>query len=349
MDIDPYSRTQRDVDLLAAMRDTVSAGSEAEAVVELVASRMFTSLRLEARIGRFSLLEVIGSGGMGVVYAAHDPERDEKVALKIVRPALWAEQQPGINQARLLREGGVLAHLDHPNIVKLHESGVHEDEVFVVMEFIEGPTLEQWAAAAPRSWSSIAEIYMAAGDGLAAAHARGLVHRDFKPQNVLVGPDGVPRVVDFGLARPIDTAIFGASDGASKASDPRVEYSLTATGFVTGTPAYMAPELLVGADATPSSDTYAFCTALLEALSREQSDDETPTSEVPGELLDALLRGIAVVPEDRWPSLDELLETLRGIVRAHDPSRLRRRRLVLALALVLALVLAALTLVLAQG
>ena len=342
MEIDPYSRTQADVELAVGLRETVATGPETATVVDLVASRLFTGLCLEAKIGRFELLDVVGSGGMGMVYAAWDPEHDRSVAIKVVRPSSGQELQPGISQARLQREAGVLLHLDHPNIVRLYETGIHDDDVFVVMEFIEGPTLDLWAAAAPRTWHEIVEMYARAGDGLAAAHAHDLVHRDFKPQNVIVDPDGQPRVVDFGLARPIDTASFLAkiaADADAKAT-PRIEYSLTATGLVAGTPAYMAPELLTGADASPSSDIYAFCTALLEVLSRELDNDRS-TAEAPGELIDALLRGIAVEPEERWPDLDALLRTLRQIARAHDLRRARLRRAVIIVAVVLGVAIGA--------
>ena len=328
MEVDPYSRTQQDVQLADGLRDTLSTGPEAAAVVDLVASRLFSTLEIEAKIDRFELIDVVGSGGMGMVYAAHDPTRDEIVALKVVRPSAGAEAQPGISQARLLREAGVLTHLDHPNIVRLYESGIHDDNVFVVMEFIDGPTLDLWASAAPRSWQELVDIYARAGDGLAAAHARGLVHRDFKTQNVLVDGDGEPRVVDFGLARPIDTASFIAQLETQAKPTPRVEYSLTATGIVAGTPAYMAPELLTGGDATPSSDVYAFCTALLEVLSRDPQDSQT-TPDVPGALIDALLRGIAAEPDQRWSDMDALLQTLRQFLRAEE--RKRRRPLWIAL------------------
>ena len=146
------------------------------------------------RIGRFVLEGPIGAGGMGIVYAARDPHLDRRIALKVVKPDAAAELR---DQARLLREAQAMARLSHPNVVQIHEVGVWEGRVFIAMELVAGRTLAAWLATSERGWRDVVATYVAAGRGLAA----GIVHRDFKPENVLVGDDGRVRVTDFGLAR----------------------------------------------------------------------------------------------------------------------------------------------------
>src|SRR6185295_13310106 len=164
-------------------------------------------------LGRYYVLQEIGRGGMGVVYAAFDPELDRKVALKILHSGVGRDDGEG--QARLLREAKALARLSHPNVIQVYDAGAvggGELQVFVAMELAEGMTLDRWLLA-PRSRSEVLAAFSAAGRGLAAAHAAGLVHRDFKPSNVLLGDDGRVRVLDFGIARPAgDTAFEPAGD-----------------------------------------------------------------------------------------------------------------------------------------
>src|SRR5690606_5375208 len=293
-----------------AMRGLAEGPGSGDLIGDLVAARLFGGLFEAPKIGRFAILEVIGSGGMGTVYAAHDPELDRKVAIKVVRGDPGSAPEA---QARLVREARVLARLNHPHVVTIHESGVHDDQVFVVMEHVEGRTIAAWADERPRSWVEIVEMYVRVGEGLAAAHALGVVHRDFKPANVLVGIDERPRVVDFGLARPVDPRALAGLDPRVRGNT--IDYSITATGQVCGTPGFIAPELFSGARPSPHTDLYAYCMVVMEALSGEHRE------QVPGELIDLLLRGLARDPADRWPAMEPLLEALRAVARSHQPSR----------------------------
>jgi serine/threonine protein kinase len=169
-----------------------------------------------AVLGRYIVVEPIGRGGMGVVYRAYDPELDRRVALKLLRRQ---GESTGDEQARLVREGKAMARLAHPNVAAVHDVGVDDDQVFIAMELVEGQTLRAWLET-PRSWRAIVAMFLQAGRGLSAAHAAGMVHRDFKPDNVIVGADGRARVVDFGLARTHDATCRPSSSPAG-ASDPR--------------------------------------------------------------------------------------------------------------------------------
>src|SRR5437870_775755 len=152
-----------------------------------------------ATIGRYVVLGLVGRGGMGEVYAAYDPELDRKVAVKLLRvkPGNGVSRHEG--RQRTLREAQAIARLSHPNVVVVFDVGTFQDQVFIAMEFVEGNTVTYWLQAAPRSWQDVLNVFMAAGRGLAAAHEKGLVHRDFKPDNVMVGRDNQVRVMDFGL------------------------------------------------------------------------------------------------------------------------------------------------------
>jgi serine/threonine protein kinase len=185
-------------------------------------------------IGRYAIKRVVGVGGMGVVYEAHDKTLDRCVAIKLLRPDL-------LEGPSLLAEAQAMARLQHPNIVAVHDAGIANGQLYVCMEYVAGTTLRAWRTAAPRDWRSIARVYLAAGEGLAYVHRAGLVHLDFKPDNVLVDRDGRVRVTDFGLAH-----IVGAR--------PRA---------IVGTPAYMAPEQRSGRPTDARCDQYAFCVSRL--------------------------------------------------------------------------------------
>src|SRR6188768_45960 len=159
-----------------------------------------------ASIGRYVVLGLVGRGGMGEVYAAYDPELDRKVAVKLLRVKPGAGVSLAEGRARTLREAQAIARLSHPNVVVVYDVGTFRDQVFIAMEFVEGNTVTYWLQAATRSWQEIVKVFMAAGRGLAAAHDKGLVHRDFKPDNVMVGRDTQVRVMDFGLARQMTAA-----------------------------------------------------------------------------------------------------------------------------------------------
>ncbi|MFV8755605.1 protein kinase domain-containing protein [Nannocystaceae bacterium ST9] len=298
------------------------------------------------RIGRFAILRKLGQGGMGVVYAAFDEQLDRKVAIKLLRRELSDDER---GRARMLREAQALARLSHPNVVQVHEVGCWRDHDYVAMEFVAGQTLDRWLTERPdldrpRPWREALAMLEQAGRGLAAAHARDLVHRDFKPANVMVGEDGRVRVLDFGLARSVhergedgpmvreveDTLETGV--GVSQTWNPTTssafDRELTATGAVLGTPAYMSPEQHLGKAATVLSDQFSFCVVLYEALfgerpyrAKSRSEYSYKVSEgkfeipgpktgVPVWLRKAVLRGLAPEPQDRWPSMDALLVEL---------------------------------------
>jgi tetratricopeptide (TPR) repeat protein len=283
-------------------------------------------------IGRHTVLARIGRGGMGEVFAAYDPHLDRKIAIKLLRPG--AHHGPEA-EARLLREAQAMARVSHPNIVQVYDVGVHDGQVFLAMEFIDGETLGRWISAVPpHPWPEVLRRFRAAGRGLQAAHAAGLVHRDFKPENVLHGRDGRVCVTDFGLVRAADHA--DAFTGAS-ADRLRIDPLQTQAGAVLGTPAYMPPEQFLGAEVDARGDQFSFCVALWHGLYGERPFDDhdydalrqavlaghprdpPPGARVPGWLRRALLRGLRVDPAERWPSMQALLAALD-----RDPAQRRR-------------------------
>ncbi|MCY1072102.1 tetratricopeptide repeat protein [Nannocystis sp. RBIL2] len=282
--------------------------------------------RLRARgstCGRYLVLDVRGAGGMGVVHTAYDPELDRKVALKLVRPQAFGGAAH--LRERLAREARVLARISHPNVVPIYDVGEADGEVFIAMELVPGPTLARWQTEQPRPWRAIVDMYLQAARGLAHAHAAGVVHRDFKPGNALVGPDGRVRVVDFGLAVAGEASPVEAPERAASAS-------LTATGALVGTPAYMAPEQWRGAPVDARSDQYSFCAALWEALAGapyrlpdttwrgapapEPAPAPTGGRAFPRWLRQVLLRGLADEPAARFPAMSALIDACeRGLHR----------------------------------
>ena len=304
-------------------------------------------------LGRYRLEKMLGEGGMGVVHAAFDPDLERRVALKVLRTDGGGEARQ-----RLLREARAMARLTHANVVTVHEVGTAGDRDYVAMELIDGDTLADWLVTKPSSDETIA-AFVAAGRGVAAAHAAGLVHRDFKPHNVLRRRDGRIVVTDFGLARGVENAPPIALDttmklGAKATSTPSSLSGLTATGSVLGTPAYMAPEQWSGGTVGPAADQFAFCVALWEALTGERpfrgdsiealkeevkrGPADLDASKLPRRLRRTLVRGLDPDPTRRWPSMDALLTAL---VRAD-----RRPKLLLAVgaAAVVAAVIAGLAL-----
>ena len=277
-------------------------------------------LPLGARIGRFTVLEPLGAGGMGIVVAAHDPQLDRRVALKLVR----GDAVRARGRDRLLREGQAMAKLSHPNVLTVYEAGTVSEDIFLVMELVEGRTLREWLAPG-RTWQEVLDVFVAIGRGLAAAHRAGLVHRDFKPDNVLIGDDGRARVMDFGLV---------TAGGASEPTPGETSSSggdLTRTGSIMGTPIYMSPEQHLGGDVDARADQWAFCVSLYEALwgmapfpgktieelrdavldgrIREPSDRVG----VPARLRKIVLRGLQREPGDRHASLDAVVADLAEI------------------------------------
>jgi eukaryotic-like serine/threonine-protein kinase len=290
-------------------------------------------------VGRFVVVRPLGAGAMGLVLAAYDPALDRKVALKLVQQDASSDSA---GRQRLLREAQAMARLSHPNVVTVFEVGTLTDAVFLAMEHVEGCTLREWLAAQTRSWRAVLSIFAAAGRGLAAAHAAGIVHRDFKPDNVLVGADGRVRVGDFGLASAPPRHRFSASTAAvAPARDTIPE--ITQEGSLIGTPLYMSPEQHRGKPADARSDQFSFCVTLYEALyghspfagenyrfyaaqvlgGRVRPAPRGAT--VPAWLRAVLLRGLATEPEARFPSMNALLDAL-----GRDPAA-RRRRVAVAL------------------
>ncbi len=305
------------------------------------------------RVGRFIVLERLGVGGMGEVFAAYDPDLDRKIALKLLRADVFAANEKSEAQARLLREAQAVAHVSHPNVIAVHDVGTFNSDVFIALELVQGETLRKWLAERRRSTKEILKVFRAAGRGLAAAHAAGLVHRDFKPDNVLISDDGQVKVLDFGLA------CARKAPGAQEARAPKPELTpstpllsapITQAGALVGTPAYMAPEQLAGDDADPRSDQFAFCASLYEALhgcrpfsgdtvltrtaniARGQLDRPVVSRDVPTRVQRALRRGLSLAPGDRFDSMESLLATLG------DTSSAVMTRVLVAVGLALAVV-----------
>ena len=205
-------------------------------------------------IGRYLVLERLGKGGMGVVYAAYDPELDRKVAIKLI----YGESDPDRvhrSQEMLRREAQALAKLAHPNIVAIHDVGAHAGQVFVAMEFVVGRTVRSWWEERSPGWQEVLAAMVQAGRGIVAAHEVGLVHRDIKPDNLLIGDDGRVRVADFGIARHDPSAIETAP---SVSTGARELGTIGSRGTIIGTPAYMPPEQHEGGDVGPHSDQFSF-------------------------------------------------------------------------------------------
>jgi hypothetical protein len=289
-------------------------------------------------VGRYVVLGRLGAGGMGVVYAAYDPELDRRVALKLVLPGIAGSE----GRTRMLREAQALAKLSHPNIVTVHDVGTHEALVWLAMEFVQGKTLGAWLRAAPRGWPEVLDTCVRAGRGVAAAHVAGLLHRDIKPDNIMVDQGGRVRVMDFGLARTGDEESAPVPPPPQDAAvTPKVEalaMRITQAGALVGTPAYMAPEQLVGDEIGPAADQFSLCATLWEGLYgvRPFSGDDlagltmsvmegVPTvpkkGRVPSWLRKVLERGLAASPKHRWPSVEALLDAL---ARGRSRARLRR-------------------------
>src|SRR5882672_1141161 len=267
----------------------------------------------DRRLGsRYELLRPIGAGGMGVVYAARAAELHRTVALKMLRPGGGDNPPHRELKDRLLREARAMARLSHRNVLSVYDVGEMDGRVFLAMELVEGGTLRAWLREKPRSVREVLEVFLAAGRGLAAAHAAGLVHRDFKPDNVLIGRDGRVLVTDFGLAR-------FATDGASGTAAPQTGAVAAAPSVATqlaGSPAYMAPEQLRGAPADARSDVFAFCVSLYEAL-----QGELPFA---GHTIAELQQSIAAGQVRKPPGRSRLRAALRGVLARGlqaDPAR----------------------------
>ena len=274
-------------------------------------------------VGRYLVIQRLGAGSMGAVYRARDPQLNREIALKVLH-GLLQSQSPEL-AARLLGEAEAMARLSHPNVVAVYDSGTADGRVFIAMELVSGTTLARWLTE-PRRWQSALGIGLQTGKGLAAAHAAGLVHRDFKPDNVLVTADGRACVSDFGLARSV------AEPPSPTSSSVPIAPISGETGMLIGTPAYMAPEQLRGQAADQRTDQFGFCVALYEAFYRSRPFraanlaallDAMPAgptppgkTKVPARIFRVLARGLSVRPEDRYPSIAALLGDLESTARA---------------------------------
>ncbi len=291
------------------------------------------------RIGRFVVVDRLGRGAMGVVLRAYDPTLDRKVAIKLVDPSSLGTEI-GDAQGRLEREARAAADLSHPNIVTVYDVGRHDAGVFLAMEYVPGKTLTKWMENDAADWRDVCRMFIEVAAGLSAAHDAGIVHRDFKPDNVLVGDDGRPRVADFGLARPVEGWSARDSQRVRGRRPPPSDSALASTGEVCGTPAYMAPEQFSGIDVGPHSDQFGFSASLYEALFRQRPfrgrtltelaanvlegriEALPPDHDVPRPLVAAVLQGLSSSPADRFESVRALSDRLAQIVGA------RRKRMV---------------------
>ncbi len=300
-----------------------------------------------AKIGRFLVTSQLGAGGMGVVLAAQDPLLDRKVAVKLLRPRAYGEEAAERARNRLLREAQAMAKLSHPNVLPVYDAGDLGDQVFIAMELVDGVNLGQWLKQEGRSWREVLDVFIQAGRGLVAAHRAGLVHRDFKPENVLVGRRGSVRVADFGLVGTsgavVSTASLTNPGTPTFPPDTSIDETLTHTGTLLGTPCYMAPEQHLGEETDTRADQFSYCIALYQALygQRPFAVDtyealsanvlagnlrKPPTgSNVPTWVRDIVERGLSRARDDRYPSMKALLADLE-----HDPAAARRRRLAVA-------------------
>lgn len=371
--VDDGERTQSDLELDRGLRRMVAGAKSEEAQRGLhqgsrrrVAAMLFgeetdqdeepaplsAGPQIE-QIHRYEVRSLIGSGAMGRVFEAYDPQLARQLAIKVLHPGYSDEAKA---RARIVREAQALARLSHPNVIQVYDVGDSEVGFFIAMEWVPGKTLREVVRSSdPRQWRCIMDYFLAAGEGLAAAHAAKLVHRDFKPENVIVGDDNRVRVLDFGLARPLGPGNMGPATLAGQdlegnesqgADATKKLLGLTQTGAMIGTPIYMAPELYKGGVADAKSDQFAYCVALFDALYRQRPFDgnnvETyakavvagafcpPSleagSDQPETLLGIIQKGLSLDPDKRYATMAELLSALREAIAIPIPAARRRRR-----------------------
>lgn len=295
---------------------------------------------------------------MSVVFQGFDPDLDRNVALKLLQSDRMAGSTPE-STARLAREARAMAKVSHPHVVPVYDVGLHAEDVYIAMELVEGQTLKSWLGETARPWNEIVSMFMQAGRGLAAAHDAGLVHRDFKPENVLVGDDGRARVVDFGLARPSpineenddvipgntlldepgpgETASDMLLDADVSVTQGESDTDVTTTGLITGTPAYMSPEQHMAQPATVLSDQFSFAVSMWEGLYLQRPfagktafavadaiiegriSSAPNRTRVPRWIRNILQRGLATDARDRYPSMKALLAAIVFTAKIMQP------------------------------
>lgn len=309
--------------------DPTQAGVD-DTVADAVASLKGAGpvLRPGETVDRYRVDGELGRGALGVVYEAYDPKLNRKVALKLLHPERTHSEHAEVVTQRLVREAQAMAQISHPNVVHVYDVGTQEGQVYVVMEHIDGVSLEVWLKAATRDEAQILDVFTQAGTGLAAAHEAGLVHRDFKPDNVMIDARGRAVVLDFGIARAITPGPRGISLQEGPAPAASTDKTLTTTGALMGTPAYMAPEQF-NAEATDArTDQFSFCVALHEALCKQRpfrgasmvelafnvttAKLGARPNEIPEPTWAVLRRGLSARPEDRFASMGRVLEALTG-------------------------------------
>ena len=331
--------TSEDVSRLLGTPDRRPMSHRERRSFDTLRARLFDAPPSEPRtISRYELLGAIGSGGFGVVYRAFDPELEREVAIKVLdsRSLARTPSRPWAPDAsrQLLAEAQAIARLSHPSIVAVHHVGTFPGleptggppQVFMVMELVDGKSVSEWLTQRVRDWREVLDVFAQAGRGLAAAHAAGVVHRDFKPGNAVIGRDGTVRVLDFGLAQPEP----GSGTSWSSHSGHSTGDGDSPRG-IAGTPVYMSPEATAGDPVDARSDQYSFCVALhlglygwrpLTELPREQAarvrNGDRQRRPVPRHVARAIRRGLAVDPSRRWPSMDALLDAL-----TREPHRAR--------------------------
>lgn len=278
-------------------------------------------------VGRYKIIKEIGVGGMGVVYKAHDPELNREIAIKIIRNDISdiSDEDEASSKTRLLREAQAMATLsNHPNIVTVYDVGEHNGRVFIAMEFVKGRPIDKWIEENDLSWRQIVRLYLDAASGLISAHNEGLVHRDFKPDNVLVEEgSGVVKVMDFGL-----TKLEEAHHKDSRWTTDPFSLNVTISGRLIGTPAYMAPEQFLELSVDHRTDQFGFCVALYESLAGYRPFQASTIKDLANEVLnmnlisppvksdvpdwvwETLIKGMSVRPRDRWASMKDLAEAL---------------------------------------
>nr|MBA3464438.1 serine/threonine protein kinase [Deltaproteobacteria bacterium] len=309
--------------ILADVDDHLDTCATCRDVVSSVARLQAPSLVLERghTVGRYVIGDLLGAGAMGRVYSAWEPELDRRVALKLlVDPGVGARE-------RIVREAQAMAKLDHPNVVGVHEVGTSSDGVYVAMELVEGTTLRAWSDP-PHPWREVVPVLIEIARGLAAVHAAGVIHRDIKPDNIIIGSDGRTRLGDFGLARS------GGGDASSTPSEPTLAAGTPASS-VAGTPAYMAPEVLRGGGADRASDQFSFGVVAYESLAGVRpfggttwagllsaiEEGEIPTlRNAPAWLDQAIRRCLAATPQDRYESLIAVADHLAARASRRRPT-----------------------------